>query len=499
MTAYRVQPPFRPCHRREEWRGGGRRRALAALIGATVLMAGGAVPAAAAPHRPAISAAVSALGPGSLFTWGDELYGKLGNGSLGNSYGGAEAAQEDSPVPIALPSSVRQLVAFGNNGAALLTDGTVEIWGGGNEGQLGDGSYSARATPAAVPGLSGITQLAGGSGSVLALDSDGAVWVWGGNTWGEAGNGTRDTDIPTPQLVPGLSGVIQVAAGESSDYALKSDGTVWAWGLNNGGQLGDGTTLDRLYPSQVLGLTGITGIAAGDFSAYAIRADGSAMAWGDNILGQLGNGTSLDIATVPAPIPGLAGVTQIAASGGSAFALTGTAGTVWAWGYNAYGGLGDGTTTSRLSPEQIGLSSVTQISAGDNTTVAMLTNGSVMTWGDNSEGGLGIGTNDQNLHPSPVLVRSLAGATLVSTGYSDVMVIASPWARIPSLIDDTQAEAAQALQIAGFVLGRVSTVLDLTCQYVGVVKTQTLAAGTPEPPGTSVSVTIGKAGGKCIS
>jgi beta-lactam-binding protein with PASTA domain len=122
----------------------------------------------------------------------------------------------------------------------------------------------------------------------------------------------------------------------------------------------------------------------------------------------------------------------------------------------------------------------------------------VMTWGNNVVGQLGIGSHDNNAHPSPVLVRTLAGVRQVSAGNYDVMVIGSPAPRIPSVIDDTQSEAAQALQAAGYVLGHVAVVVDITCEYLGVVKTQSPAAGTIDPPGTSVSVTIGKAGGKCL-
>jgi hypothetical protein len=136
---------------------------------------------------------------------------------------------------------------------------------------------------------------------------------------------------------------------------------------------------------------------------------------------------------------------------------------------------------------QIGLRGVSQIAAGDFDAAAVMSNGSVLTWGGNSEGQLGIGTTDSS-HFSPVLVSTLAGGSLAAAGQDDVMVVASPAPRIPSVIDDTQAGAAQALQAAGYVLGRVSTVVDITCQYVGVVKTQSPAAGTVAQPGTSVSV-----------
>jgi alpha-tubulin suppressor-like RCC1 family protein len=476
-------------------------RSLTALTGAAVVaLAGAAAPAAAAPRQPEHPAALQALAPPSLFDWGDEALGELGNGvngpdQLAVSFG-KPAMIAASPAPIPLPASVRQLVAFDDDGMALLSNGTVATWGDGSYGQTGDGVRNISLIPIVLSGLTGITQIAGNGGDEMALDSSGAVWIWGNNFSGQAGNGTHDGQILTPQRVPGLSGVVQIAAGDASDYALKSDGTVWAWGYNEQGELGDDTTLNRFYPSQVPGLTGISKIAAGEEDAYAIRPDGSVMAWGNNQHGLLGNGTGTGMSTTPVQVPGLTGVSQISASDSEAFALTAFAGTVWAWGDD--GNAGDGTISPYFTPVQIGLSGVSQISAGEYDAVAVLSNGSVLTWGDNSYGDLGTGTTDFNNHPSPVLVRTLAGGSLVASGEDDVMVVASPAPRIPSVIDDTQAEAAQVLQAAGYVLGRVSTVVDITCQYLGVVKTQSPAAGTVDPPGTSVAIAIGKAGGKCL-
>ena len=154
--------------------------------------------------------------------------------------------------------------------------------------------------------------------------------------------------------------------------------------------------------------------------------------------------------------------------------------------------------SSDLSPEQTGLTGVSQISVGQLVTAALLSNGTVLTWGVNTLGDLGIGTNDASNHASPVLVRTIAGASQIVAGVDHVLAIASPAPRIPSVIGYTQSEAAQALQATGYALGRVAVVVDLTCEYLGEVKTQSPAAGTLDPPGTAVNVTIGKAGGKCL-
>jgi alpha-tubulin suppressor-like RCC1 family protein len=474
------------------------RPAVAVAGAAAVIIAAAAAPAAAAPGARGTPAAAAVLAPAGLFAWGSAARGQLGNGVTGGLTSNQVGA--DTPVSITLPAGARQISSGGLNSAAVLANGTLATWGENVSGEIGDGTTTLRNTPVVVPGLSGITQVAAGF-HMLALDSGGQVWSWGTNNSGELGNGTTSQQSgsnPTPVPVPGLSGIVQIAGGQGDSFALQSNGTVWAWGYNVRGQLGDGTTVNRDRPEQIPALFGIKKIVAGYSATYAIRADGSVLAWGDNAEGVLGTGTAGGFSATPAPVPGLAGVTQISASSDTGLAVAGPAGTVWAWGDNIHGQLGDGTTVPHYTPEQIGLSGAAQVGSGEWASAAVLSSGSVLAWGLNVFGNLGTGTDDQNTHPSPVLVRTLAGASQVSAGDGDVLAVASPAPRVPSVIDDTQSQAAHALQAAGYVLGHVGLIVDLTCEYLGVVKTQSPAAGTIDPPGTSVSVGIGKPGGKCL-
>jgi alpha-tubulin suppressor-like RCC1 family protein len=178
-------------------------------------------------------------------------------------------------------------------------------------GQLGDGTTTYRSSLVQVLGVNGtgylsdVTDITGGGLHTLALKNDGTVLAWGYNYSGQLGIGsTTESYIPFPVEVAGLTGIVSVVAGASGDHslALKSDGTVWAWGSNSDGQLGDGTTTNRPAPVQVAGqgtegtgfLTGIVSISAGYRHSLAIKSDGTVWAWGDNDIYQLADGTYTD-------------------------------------------------------------------------------------------------------------------------------------------------------------------------------------------------------------
>jgi alpha-tubulin suppressor-like RCC1 family protein len=310
-------------------------------------------------------------------------------------------------------------------------------------------------------------------------------------------NGTTSSiedSNPTPVPVPDLTAVTQVAAGSGYSLALRSDGTVWAWGDDIWGELGDGSTTGKDHPERVPGLTGITKIIAGAATGYAVGSGGVLTAWGDNDSGQLGNGTGTGFSAVPAQVPGLTGVTAVS-SLDETLAVAGPAGTLWSWGSNFYGLAGDGTTAARYTPAPTSLTGVTQVAVGRSMSAAVLSSGKLMTWGLNYYGELG--------HPgpatvSPAQVPALAGVTQVALSDDSGLAVGMPAPRVPSVIGLTQSEASSALQAAGYVLGRVASIVDLTCDYLGEVKTQSPAAGTIAQPGTAVSVGIGRPGGKCL-
>ena len=374
--------------------------ALLALLSSTALWAGDTIAVSGGGYH-----SLALKSDGTVWAWGANWCGRLGDGTNTDRW---------TPVQVSGLSGITSIAGGGGHSLALKNDGSVWVWGLNNFGQLGNGTTTDRWTPAQVLGLSGVTAIAAGDAHSLALKNDGSVWAWGYRYQGQVGDGgvTGANTRSTPAQVSGLSGVIAIAGGRSHSLALRNDGTVWAWGWNSSGQLGDGTTAERGTPAQVSGLNGITAIAGGDAHSLALKNDGTVWAWGCNGCGRLGDGTTANCLT-PVQVSGLSGVTRIAGGMWHSLALRND-GTVWAWGDNYSGELGDGTTTNRVTPVQVsGLSGVTAIGGGSSHSLALKGDGSIWTWGDNRYGSLGDGTTADRWTPVQVSSGGSAVATPV--------------------------------------------------------------------------------------
>lgn len=232
------------------------------------------------------------LKDGTVKAWGYNQWGQLGDGSTVN---------RSTPVTIPGLGHVIALAAALGYSLAVLDDGTVRAWGANDWGMLGDGTTVQHTTPTTVTGLSHVVRVAAWGWHSLALLGDGSIRSWGNNSFGQLGDGTT-TDHHRPTAVPGLTDVIAIAAGQGHSLALLRDGTVRAWGDNAQGQLGDGTTTNRADPTTIPDLTGVVAIDAGGGSVVlglnlALLEDGTVKAWGNNDDGQLGDGTSVNRTT----------------------------------------------------------------------------------------------------------------------------------------------------------------------------------------------------------
>ncbi len=209
-------------------------------------------------------------------------------------------------VPLVLPAAslVVVAVALAPAAEAAAPPGTPWTFGENSFGQLGNGTTTTRRTGAPVNGLSGVIDLHGGREHVVALKSDGTVWTWGSNVEGQQGRGTTANTLTPTQVTSLGTNNVAVETGHNHTVVLKSNGTVWTFGLNSDGQLGDGTTTTRRSPVQVSGINDAIGIAAGRDMSYAIRPGGQVWAWGRNVEGQMGDGTTTR-RLVPGPGRGL--------------------------------------------------------------------------------------------------------------------------------------------------------------------------------------------------
>lgn len=248
----------------------------------------------------------------------------------------------------------------------------------------------------------------------VAVRSDGTVWTWGDNTHGQLGNGRRGGGHAAPRMVPGIDTVIAVAAGDRHTLALKKDGTVWSWGNNEQGQLGDlSGTVGRTEPAQVAGLEGIAAISAGESVSAALRSDGTLWQFGSGVIGGGADGAVGNEIARPRQIAGISGVTSFSCGRKSIIALKDN-GSVWCWGLNTAGQCGDGGSGIQWEPQEVaGLDQVMAVAAGEDFALALKKDGSVWGWGSLY---IATGTNLQR-QSRPAPIHGLSRIRDIKAGY----------------------------------------------------------------------------------
>lgn len=354
----------------------------AKLIGhgiALLLCLGGLAVDAATPSVVAGAAYSAALATdGAIYAWGD--------------YKAANMGYKQDQVfahPNRLLSDGVEVAAGAYHTLARKADGSVWGWGYNNSGQLGIASFlQPRITaPQAIAGLPAVTALAAGSLHSLALAADGTVWSWGANSDGQLGNGdSSGLKLAAPAALAGLRNVVAISGGGGHSLALDADGMLWAWGNDFYGQLGDGATQPVYRPALVAGLPRLRAVAAGGFHTLALAEDGSVWSWGQNLFGQLGRNSASG--GKPAAIAGLPKIRAIAAGNHHSLALAEDGG-VWAWGE----ALAAGLAANGAAPSKLNLPKpMTIIAAGLAHSLAMDGDGLVWAWGGNSDGQLGDAT-----------------------------------------------------------------------------------------------------------
>lgn len=344
---------------------------------------------------------------GSVYTVGFGIPGLLGDGT---------GVTKSSPVLVVGGLTFDKVVAGGNSNILGLTKaGQIWGWGANGEGELGDGTLTARSSPVLALGSLKFKDVVVGATHTMGLSSAGLLYSWGQNQTGQLGDGTIAVRSTPVAVVGGLS-FKQVFAsnpgtGQQVCAGITTAGTLYTWGYNAGGELGDGTVLAKSSPVLVLGGLSFATVTfdatiGGGIATYGLTTTGQLYAWGGNQSGELGDGTVLARSSPVAVLGGLV-FTEVFGGANNAYALDAT-GKLYAWGRNGFGELGDGTTVAKSSPVAVlGGLSFSQVRAGYDggfvsTILGLTTSGQIYGWGNNSVGQIGDGTSAS--HSSPALV-----------------------------------------------------------------------------------------------
>jgi len=303
-------------------------------------------------------------------------------------------------------------------------------WGENTDGQLGispDGL--SKSSPVSVTGGHSFVEVSAGKTHNLIRKADGSAWAWGSNSDGQLGNDDsgdgffNNNPRSSPVSVVGGHSFAEVSAGDTLSFGRKADGTVWGWGFNSAGQVGDGTTLNRSSPVSVVDGHSFVEVSAGSGFGLARKSDGSAWAWGNNASGNLGIAPEPNDMHSPVSVTGSHSFTKVFAGdpfggiGDSPSAGLKSDGALWTWGPGTNGQIGDGSSVNRSSPVSvIGGHSFTTVAVSDNFMVALKADGSAWAWGLNDRGQLGQGnTSPANIN-SPVSVIGAHSFTGVAVG-----------------------------------------------------------------------------------
>ena len=334
-----------------------------------------------------------------IYSWGDSVSGILGDLTV---------------VTRSIPSAIcngnlkwEKLCASNASVLAVSSDGTLWGWGSNANGRLGDTTATSRSSPVSVVG--GFTDwcdaATSSSGGPVGIRTNGTLWGWGANSQGQTGDNTSSVKNSPVSVVGGFVDWCQVSAGGCNSAAVRTNGTLWTWGANSFGQLGDNTLVAKSSPVSIAGgFTDWKLVSVGEQHAVALRTNGTLWSWGTGSCGTLGDDTIVAKSSPVSVVGGFTDWCQVSAGLCNTLAIRST-GTLWAWGTNTLGQLGDGTAAPKSSPVSVvgGFTDWCLTNASSCGTVAALrTNGTLWAWGNNCCGQLADGTTISRSSPVSV-------------------------------------------------------------------------------------------------
>jgi hypothetical protein len=333
-----------------------------------------------------------------VWSWGNGNDGRLGDGTT---------ISKSSPVSVVGGfTDWCQVSAGGCHALAVRQDGTAWAWGSGFLGRLGDNSASGKSSPVSVAGeFTDWCRVSAGSAHSLGIRQNGTLWAWGCNGNGRLGDNTIVSRSSPVSVVGGFTDWCQVSAGAGHNLAIRQNCTLWAWGYNGQGRLGDDSVVNQSSPVSVVGgFADWCHASAGSAHSLAVRTNGTAWAWGVNLNGRLGDGTTVNKSSPVSVVGGFTDWCQVSAGNLHSLAVR-TNGTAWAWGYNGQGRLGDNSITTRSSPVSIvgGFTDWCQVSSGDSHSLGIRQNGTLWAWGSGATGRLGDNTVTSKSSPVSVV------------------------------------------------------------------------------------------------